>query len=93
MTEDIFHDWTDKEIAAMHRATYKLRAIQPPDNPPLTNDNSQGCYYDPRTRSYRVYTMINQKMVFCGQMREWDKNRAYIMQKEINIKYYEKHSR
>ena len=89
MTEDIFHAWSDKEVAAMHRATSKLRAMQPPNNPPVTNSNTQGCYYDTRRGSFRVYTRVNGKRVFCGQMREWDKNRAYIMQKEINIKYYE----
>jgi len=75
----IFHNWTPNEIAAMHRATAKLRAKQPKlDLHPQTG--VRGCYYNTAQGAYLVNTYIDGQRVYCGSMREWDKDKAYRMQ-------------
>lgn len=82
----IFHNWTPREKAAMARATAKLRAIQPaPETHPQTG--VRGCYYNTAQGVYLVNAYINGKRVYCGSMKEWDKDKAYRMQYLTENKY------
>lgn len=76
----IFHDWTPKEMAALRRATAKLRAQQPRDE--WTKPDIQGCYYVPTRGFYEVHTFVNKERFYCGSMREWDEDKAIRMQQD-----------
>ena len=82
----IFHNWTPNEMAALSRATAKLRAKQPaPKLHPQTG--VRGCYYNTLQAAYLVNTYINGKRVYCGSMKEWNTDKAYRMQYETERKY------
>jgi len=87
MIEDIFHNWTPREIAAMHRATSKLRDMQPTEMPPSPKTGVRGCYYNQNQAAYLIHTYINSKRIYCGRLKDWDKEKAQKMQREMNSSY------
>jgi len=86
---EIFKTWTPREIAALSQATAKLRAKQPKqEQHPQTN--LRGCYYNTAQGNYLVNTYINGQRIYCGSMKEWDRDKAYRMQFLTENKYKNK---
>jgi len=83
----VFHDWTPNEIAAMHRATAKLRAKQPKEKEKPLPTGVRGCYYNASSGVYLVNTYIKGQRVYCGTLKQWDRDKAYRMQYEVERKY------
>jgi len=83
----IFYDWTPNEIAAMHRATAKLRARQPKEAKKPEPTGIKGCYYSTHQGVYLINTYIEGKRVYCGLLHEWDTDKAYRMQYATEQKF------
>lgn len=75
----IFHDWTNRELAALSRATAKLRAQQPRDV--FTKPTLRHCYYVPTRGYYHIDVYVHGKKYYAGTLREWDEDEAMAMQR------------
>lgn len=76
----IFQNWKPKEIAAMRRATAKLRALQPRDM--YVEPTLPGCTYVSTSGYYRIEVVIDTKKYYCGSLRAWDEKAARAMQEQ-----------
>lgn len=56
-----YGDWTPNEIAALNRATAKLRAAQPKEQP-----KHKGIYWHNERRRFVVYLHTPDHKVYCG---------------------------
>jgi len=81
----IFHDWKPKELAALHRATARLRAQQPRDV--FVKPTLRGCSYVPTSGYYRIDAIIDGKKYYCGSLREWDEQKAMALQRQAELDY------
>ena len=80
---EAFKTWTPNEIAALSRATAKLRAKQPAPKQragTIHQPDVSGCYYSRVSGCYIINTFIDGQRVTCGTIKEWDKDKAYRMQ-------------
>ena len=86
----IFDDWTPNEIAALERATRKLRAEQPEKPKEYYKPTLKGCHYDSKNERYNIFIYIDGHRLKAGKLERWDEGAALAMQYEAEQKYHEK---
>jgi len=76
----IFQNWKPNEMAALRRATARLRAQQPRDL--YIEPTLPGCSYVSTSGYYRIEVVIGTKKYYCGSLRQWDEKAARAMQEQ-----------
>lgn len=85
---NIFMNWSPKELQALKSATEKLRAQQPKKKKRgAFATGVKGCHYHRGHGKYLIYALIDGAQVYAGRMKEFDKEKAIALQ-QIKIEEY-----